>query len=157
MTHEQKTNPVTPIELAALVEARIHESLGGDEFAFDLSKARLYGINFRGDDLQLSFVLEHGDIYQLLEVPESACARMFDAAAMVTCGWAAPIAEGHDEPDAAPSRHPERRRVRLVIVVGDSGVASVLRFRDDAETPILDAGEARGPLAEAVAGFWSGC
>jgi len=42
-------------------------------------------------------------------------------------------------------------------VVGDSGVASVLRFRDDAETPILDAGEARGPLAEAVAGFWSGC
>ena len=157
MTREQKTSPVTPIDLAALVEARIHESLGGGEIAFDLSKARLYGINFRGDDLQLSFVLEHGDIYQLLEVPESACARMFDAAAMVTCGWAAPIAEGRDEPDAAPSRHPERRRVRLVIVVGDSGVASVLRFRDDAESPILDAGEARGPLAEAVAGFWSGC
>lgn len=156
MTNEQKTYPVTPIELAALVEARIHDSLGGCDAAFDLSKARLYGINFRGDDLQLSFVLEHGDIYRLLEVPESACARMFDAAAMVTCGWAAPIAQGSEEPDSAPSQHPERRRVRLVIVVGDSGVASVLRFRDDAETPILDAGEARGPLAEAVAGFWSG-
>lgn len=154
MTNEQKTNPVTPIDLAALVEARIHDSLGGDDTAFDLSKARLYGVNFRGDDLQLSFVLEHGDIYQLLEVPESACARMFDAAAMVTCGWAAPIS--HDASEEAPSAHPERRRVRLVVVVGDAGVASVLRFRDDAEAPILDAGEARGPLAEAIAGFWSG-
>lgn len=154
MTNEQKTNPVTPIDLAALVEARIHDSLGGDDTAFDLSKARLYGVNFRGDDLHLSFVLEHGDIYQLLEVPESACARMFDAAAMVTCGWAAPIS--HDGSEEAPSAHPERRRVRLVVVVGDAGVASVLRFRDDAETPILDAGEARGPLAEAIAGFWSG-
>ncbi len=156
MTNEQKTGPVTPIELAALVEARIHESLGESESAFDLAKARLYGINFRGDELQLSFVLEHGDIYQLLEVPESACARMFDAAALVTCGWAAPIAEGASEPDGAPSQHPERRRVRLVIVVADGGVASVLRFRDDAETPIFDAGEARGPLAEGVASFWSG-
>jgi hypothetical protein len=155
MTNEQKTNPVTPLDLATLVEARIHESLGGDESNFDLSCARLYGVNFRGDDLQLSFVLEHGDIYQLLEVPESACARMFDAAALVTCGWAAPIAEGSSEPDEAPSRHPERRRVRLVIVVGDAGLASVLRFGDDAGTPIFDAGEARGPLAQAVEGFWS--
>ncbi len=155
MTNEQKTGPVTPIELAALVEARIHESLGESESAFDLAKARLYGINFRGDELQLSFVLEHGDIYQLLEVPESACARMFDAAALVTCGWAAPIAEGSGEPDGAPSAHPQRRRVRLVIVVGDAGVASVLRFADDAESPILDAGEAKGPLADAVAGYWT--
>jgi len=155
MTNEQKTQPVTPADLAAMVEARIHESLGEGDQAFDLSRARLYGVNFRGDDLQLSFVLEHGDIYQLLEVPESACARMFDAAALVTCGWAAPIAEGRDEPDAAPSEHPARRRVRLVVVVGDAGVASVLRFRDDADTPILDPGDARGPLADAVTGYWT--
>jgi hypothetical protein len=42
-----------------------------------------------------------------------------------------------------------------VIVVGDAGVASVLRFADDAESPILDAGEAKGPLADAVAGYWT--
>ena len=154
MTQEQRTNPVTAIDLAALVEARLHDSLGADPVGFELSTARLYGINFRGDDLQLSFVLENGDIYTLLEVPESACARMFDAAALVTCGWAAPLAGDANEPSGAPSEHPERRRVRLVIVVGDAGVASVLRFRDDPDTPILDAGEARGPLAEAVAGYW---
>lgn len=155
MTNEQKTHPVTPADLAAMVESRIHESLGEGARAFNLDRARLYGVNFRGDDLQLSYVLEHGDIYQLLEVPESACARMFDAAALVTCGWAAPIAEGASEPDGAPSTHPQRRRVRLVVVVGDAGVASVLRFEDDSDAPILDAGEARGPLADAVAGYWT--
>lgn len=155
MTNNQKTNPVTPADLAAMVEARIHESLSETARPFDLDRARLYGVNFRGDDLQLSFVLEHGDIYQLLEVPESACARMFDAAALVTCGWAAPIAEGQEAPDGLPSEHPQRRRVRLVVVVGDAGVASILRFADDAESPILDAGEARGPLADAVAGYWT--
>ena len=155
MQQKHDTSPVTPIELARMVESRIHESVGDAADPFDLTRARLYGVNVRGEELQLSFVLEHGDIYQLLDTPESACARMFDAAALVTCGWAAPIAEGESEPSGAPSEHPERRRVRLVVVVGDAGVASVLRFRDDAENPILDGGEARGPLAEAVAGFWT--
>ncbi|MEY2627682.1 MAG: hypothetical protein RJB08_1441, partial [Actinomycetota bacterium] len=103
MTNNQQTNPVTPVDLAAMVESRIHESLIDSEQAFDLDRARLYGVNFSGEDMQLSFVLEHGDIYQLLDTPESTCARMFDAAALVTCGWAAPIAEGADEPDSAPS------------------------------------------------------
>ncbi|NBN90717.1 MAG: hypothetical protein EBU67_08300 [Actinobacteria bacterium] len=155
MTNNQQTNPVTPVDLAAMVEARVHESLSEVARPFDLGRARLYGVNFRGDDLQLSFVLEHGDIYQLLEVPESACARMFDAAALVTCGWAAPIAEGESEPEGAPSAHPQRRRVRLVVVVADAGVASVLRFEDESDVPIFDAGEARGPLAEAIAGYWT--
>ena len=138
-----------------MVESRIHESLAEGLRPFDLDHARLYGVNLRGDDLQLSFVLEHGDIYQLLDVPESSCARMFDAAALVTCGWAAPIADGEAGPERAPSEHPQRRRVRLVVVVGDAGVASVLRFADDADSPIVDAGQAKGPLAEAVAGFWA--
>ena len=159
MNPSKNTSPVTPIDLAAMVESRIHESLGSSDRAFDLDRARLYGVNCptadcTDENLQLSFVLEHGDIYQLLDTPESSCARMFDAAALVTCGWAAPIAEDSNEPDAAPSKHPQRRRVRLVVVVGDSGVASVLRFQDEPDAPILDAGEARGPLAEAVAGFW---
>ncbi|MEY5010645.1 MAG: hypothetical protein RLZZ253_1784, partial [Verrucomicrobiota bacterium] len=68
-----------------MVEARIHESIAEGVDPFDLSRARLYGVNVRGEELQLSFVLEHGDIYQLLDTPESACARMFDAAALVTC------------------------------------------------------------------------
>jgi hypothetical protein len=154
-TPQHSNQPVSPLDLAEMVERRIHESLAGSRPAFHLEQARLYGVNVpREGEMQLTLVLENADIYTLLDTPESACARMFDAAALVTCGWAAPISEGQDEPDGPPSEHPGRRRVRLVVVVGDMGVASVLRFEDDAETPILDAGEARGPLAEAVNCFW---
>ena len=154
-TTQNNSQPVSPIDLAEVVEQRIHESLAGSPAAFHLEQARLYGVNVpkEGPEVTLTLVLEHSDIYTLLDTPESACARMFDAAALVTCGWAAPISES-GEPEGAPSEHPGRRRVRLVVVVGDAGVASVLRFEDDAENPILDAGEARGPLAEAVNGFW---
>lgn len=154
-TTQPSNSPVSPVDLAEIVEQRIHESLSASDSAFHLQRARLYGINVPQDgEMMLSFVLEHSDIYTLLDTPESACARMFDAAALVTCGWAAPIPADASETASAPSEHPERRRVRLVVVVGDMGVASVLRFEDDADTPILDAGEARGPLAEAVNGFW---
>ena len=166
-THSDTNSPVSPLDLAALVEQRIHDSLSGlsysssSESAFHLDCARLYGVNVGAhagtDELMLSFVLEHGDIYHLLDTPESACARLFDAAALVTCGWAAPVSDedgGEDSQLRAPSEHPERRRVRLVVVVGDTGVGSVLRFEDDADNPIYDAGAARGPLAEAIANFW---
>ena len=162
-THTQSQESVHPVDLAAMVEDRIHESLLNSPTAFHLDSARLYGVNIGPhagtDELMLSFILENGDIYDLLDTPESACARLFDAAALVTCGWAAPLPASHDDESddttlTAPSEHPERRRVRLVVVVSDSGVGSVLRFEDDDEHPILDAGAARGPLADAVNSFW---
>jgi hypothetical protein len=162
-TYTQSHESVHPVDLAAMVEDRIHESLLNSPTAFHLDSARLYGVNIGPhagtDELMLSFILENGDIYDLLDTPESACARLFDAAALVTCGWAAPLPASHDDESddtslTAPSEHPERRRVRLVVVVSDVGVGSVLRFEDDDEHPILDAGAARGPLADAVNSFW---
>ena len=162
-THTQSHESLHPVDLAAMVEDRIHESLLNSPTAFHLESARLYGVNFGPhggtDELMLSCILENGDIYDLLDTPESACARLFDAAALVTCGWAAPLPAGHDDESndkelSAPSEHPERRRVRLVVVVSDVGVGSVLRFEDDSDHPILDAGAARGPLADAVNSFW---
>jgi len=162
-TYFDTNSPISPVDLAALVEGRIHESLSSSDTAFHLQHARLYGVNVGAhagtDELMLSFILEDGDIYQLLDTPESACARLFDAAALVTCGWAAPLPnidsqESDEYNGSAPSEHPERRRVRLVVVVGDTGVGSVLRFEDDPENPIFDAGAARGPLAEAIGNFW---
>jgi hypothetical protein len=44
--------------------------------------------------------------------------------------------------------------VRLVSVVGDSGVASVLRFADTPDDTITDAGEGRGSLADAINHLW---
>lgn len=91
-------------------------------------------------------------MYELLDAPTSSVVRMFDAAAVLTSGWAAPI---NDEGgDMAPSQHPERRRVRLVVVVCDKGVASVLRFADTPDDVITDAGAARGSLADAVTHLW---
>ena len=110
-----------------------------------------------------------GDVYELIDAPTSAIVRMFDAAVVLTCGWAAPIdrsdqchddddADGDDDDDASekvpPSQHPQRRRVRLVVVVGDQGVGSVLRFADAPKEIVTDAGSARGSLADAVNNLW---
>lgn len=149
-------------ELARVVEQRLHESIG----TFAMSGARLYGVTVDGhrvdpvdDELavrfRLCFLAEHGDVYELLEAPSSALGKMFDAAAVVTTGWAAPL--GRDgEPEGPPSEHALRRRVRLVVVVADSGAASVLRFEDaqaDDEV-VVDAGSASGALANAIDAFW---
>jgi len=153
-----------PIDLATCVEASLHSSLDG----FDLPRARLYGVSIVDADgvrtnqngaLRISFLAEHGDVYELLEAPSSAIARMFDAAVVLTCGWAAPIdsdENSHDETvdDVPPSQHPQRRRVRLVVSVCDNGVASVLRFADTPNDIVTDAGSARGSLADAVNNLW---
>ena len=160
----------TPVALATCVEQSLHVSLDG----FDLKRARLYGIRVvdaggvdRLEDgaLRITFLAEHGDVYELIDAPTSAIVRMFDAAVVLTCGWAAPIDRSHesDDDDAdgdddaeklPPSQHPQRRRVRLVVVVGDQGVGSVLRFADTPKEIVTDAGSARGSLADAVNNLW---
>jgi hypothetical protein len=78
---------------------------------------------------------------------------MFDAAAIVTTGWAAPLDEDGNV-NGAPSQHAQRRRVRLTVLVANSGVASVLRFADEPEEVVTDPGSATGSLAEAINRFW---
>ena len=161
----------TPVALATCVEQSLHMSLDG----FDLKRARLYGISVvdvggvdRLEDgaLRITFLAEHGDVYELIDAPTSAIVRMFDAAVVLTCGWAAPIDRSNeindddddvddvDDKKLPPSQHPQRRRVRLVVVVGDQGVGSVLRFADTPKEIVTDAGSARGSLADAVNNLW---
>ena len=138
---------------------------------FDLKRARLYGISvvdvggvdhLEDGALRITFLAEHGDVYELIDAPTSAIVRMFDAAVVLTCGWAAPIDRSHESDDddddanekVPPSQHPQRRRVRLVVVVGDQGVGSVLRFADTPDEIVTDAGSARGSLADAVTNLW---
>jgi len=167
-TKKSATARAKPIDLATCVEASLHTSLDG----FDLPRARLYGVSIVNANgvashedgaLRISFLAEHGDVYELLDAPSSAIARMFDAAVVLTCGWAAPISrQDHDDQDdhdvsedaSDPSQHPQRRRVRLVVVVCDDGVASVLRFADTPDDIVTDAGSARGSLADAVNNLW---
>lgn len=152
---------ISPVAVATCVERSLHSSLDG----FDLKRARLYGIAVVDHEgialnadgaLRITFLAEHGDVYELLDAPTSSIARMFDAAVVLTCGWAAPVQD--DEPDAEfdgpPSEHPMRRRVRLVVAVCDDGVGSVLRFADSPDEVIGDPGAARGSLADAVTNLW---
>ena len=152
------TPTITPVALATCVEHSLNLSLSG----FDLKRARLYGISvvdpqgIEGNvdgSLRISFLAEHGDVYELLESSGSSIARMFDAAAVLTCGWAAPV-DDESEDDLPPSAHPRRRRVRLVVVVGDAGVGSVLRFADTPAEIVTDPGNAKGSLADAVERLW---
>jgi len=94
----------TPVALATCVEQSLHMSLDG----FDLKRARLYGISVvdaggvdRLEDgaLRITFLAEHGDVYELIDAPTSAIVRMFDAAVVLTCGWAAPIDRSHENDD----------------------------------------------------------
>ena len=86
----------TPLAIATCVEASLHSSLDG----FNLPRARLYGVSIvdakgiasnQDGALRISFLAEHGDVYELLDAPSSAIARMFDVAVVLTCGWAAPL------------------------------------------------------------------
>jgi len=107
-------------------------------------------LEITSDDL--AQVAEHGDVYDLLESDIARSTAQFaDAITLVTCGWASPIDNSEDEDNqVAPSQHPERRRVRLVVTATREHTASVLRFSDDWDNPITDEGHARGSLADAV-------
>lgn len=148
------SNSTEVLNIAERAEAVIHDTftMKGDEFGFDLPQAMLVGINTspNGEVKVQPELASHGDIYELIDSVDKFTVQGFDALGLVTCGWAAPIAEGETEPETAPSQHAQRRRVRLFVCVNREGMASVLRFKDDVENPVLDAGEARGPLAEAV-------
>ena len=161
MTTQTEKSGISPVTLATCVEQSLHTSLDG----FDLKRARLYGVAVVDPKgvvesidgaLRITFLAEHGDVYELLDAPTSAIARMFDAAVVLTCGWAAPIAdeESADRFDGPPSEHPLKRRVRLVVAVCDGGVGSVLRFADTPDEVICDPGAARGSLADAVNSLW---
>jgi hypothetical protein len=144
------------ISLAEAVEQSVHESISdsyGDDGGFELPSACLFGIETDADGkfVDFSYVDAQSDVYELLNRRASELTT-FTTFALVTTGWAAPLKD-NGELDGAPSAHPERRRVRLCVTANIDGVASVLRFEDDQDSPIVDPGQATGSLAEAVMNF----
>lgn len=114
----------------------------------EIKTAGLYSV--KGENTLL--IAEHGDVYEMLDSVEAqAVALLSDAVVIRTCGWASPLAQEGDEYEGvAPSQHPERRRVRLLVCANGKDTASVLRFTDDWENPVFDEGQATGSLADAV-------
>jgi len=137
-------------ELAEKVESEVNDNLG-----FDLKRALLISVTDGLFGVELSDPLESGDVYDLIESDASVeLARRSDFIAIVTCGWAAPLSKDTNDDDdddkVAPSQHPLRRRVRLVVLASRGSVASVLRFSDTPDETVVDEGKARGSLADAI-------
>ena len=160
-TTEPSSGPT--LNIAVWLERRLDVSLG-----FHLPAARLYGIVVNdaarlpddacrggGGAARSSFIEEGGDAYALLGGSAGVLARSFDAAAIVTTGWAAPLGADGTMTQRA-SRHPLRRRVRAVAVVDDNGVASVIRFEDDPTHMILQAERGTGDIVDALERMWFG-
>jgi len=140
------------LETAEKTEQRIHEMLGE---AFDLPKAVIYSVKTKPSN-ELEVVKRHdcGDVYDLLSDEYTlSVTKNSEYIAVLTCGWAAPLDTEQDENDddiVAPSQHPLRRRVRLMVLASRDGVASVLRFSDSPNETVTDNGKAQGTLADAV-------
>lgn len=153
---------LTPLDLAVWFEARLHECLPDavpDPFDFH---ARIYGLTTSAaegqdgclDAVRQSWLGEAHSVYDLVDGPLGALARLFDAAVVVTTGWAAPLPTGPDDVQR-PSRHPQRRRIRMVVVIDDSGLGSALRFSDD-PAEVITTDDGRGELADALHDLWHG-
>lgn len=147
------------LNIALWLERRLDMSLG-----FHLPAARLYGIvvndplGLDDDHCQAarsSFLDEHRDVYEMIAGASGVLARSFDAAAVVTGGWAAPMEEDGSMTESA-SRHPDRRRVRAVAVVNDEGVASVVRFEDDPTRSFAQPEHGTGDIIDALETMWFG-
>ncbi|MCU1396045.1 MAG: hypothetical protein JWM34_4473 [Ilumatobacteraceae bacterium] len=163
-SHSHPARP-SAIEIARWIEHRLDASIG-----FHLPSARLYGVVVNDADLfdtadcdrddagtaaRSSFIGEARDVYSLLTGSFAILARSFDAAAVVTGGWAAPMLDDGTMTHR-PSRHPQRRRVRAVAVVADDGVASVIRFEDDPTEVICRPERGVGDMVDALEAMWFG-
>ena len=116
--------------------------------AWDLPSASMWVLTNKGDMVCVS---RHPDVYELLEAEDTVQSVMgFEFFAVLTCGWAAPIDDLGELGDLPPSKHKKRRRVRLVVGSDYDGVASVIRFQDKPDETVVDAGMARGSLADSI-------
>jgi hypothetical protein len=138
------------MEVAVATEELLHKVLTATTVnPFELDGARVYGV----ENGETFLIGTHPDIYDLLA--DEDCrheAKSYSHVAVVTSGWAAPLNE-QGEVEGAPSQHPMRRRVRLVVCANTEDVSSVLRFSDEPENVITDPGKATGSLADAIQQF----
>ena len=93
-----------------------------------------------------------GDIYQLLDDAGKEIATSHDEIVVYTCGWAAPVGE---DDDVAPSQHPQRVRVGLLVLVTKSGLLCSAMKKQGDEEIIIVGDEGRGLLADTIKALWS--
>lgn len=139
------------VEIAEKAEAHIHETFADNPF--DVPQAQMYGVSVSKDEVRVGYILGCPDVYEMLAQPLRATKSVFDYIAILTTGWAAPLNKDGTVSNKLPSKHKDRRRVRLMVIANREEVVNILRFQDEPDETIVDAGTARGTLAEAVIDF----
>ncbi len=139
------------------IDRMIDESLKSTSTdAFHLDKAILFAIEtFNGETPMTIPIGMNADIYDMLEDHDMARELSpYTKFGIVTCGWASPIKDGHDEDNALrPSEHPLKRRVRLFTMLHGTDFLSSIRFEDDPEV-IYDEDKSSGDLKDAMLNFF---
>lgn len=127
-----------------------------------LDEARLYGVTIRDqaglvddDDGAARYcLLDRGYPYDVVEGPAVMLGANFDALALLTFGWQAPMPPTGEPEEVRPSRHPARQRVRIVALVridptpDVSALSTVLRLRSTGAVQVVADGEGR--MADAM-------
>jgi len=113
--------------------------------------AYAYGLNIDQDNNDVINHLEINkskDIYDVIEkISNDSSGLIWDAIAVTTQGWAAPIKQDGDE-NIPPSQHPNRTRVFLVcIITNERDIHSVIKL--DGEEAVYD-NSGTGALADAL-------
>lgn len=154
LTNEEDiTYDKSPAEIEKTVDTMLRHVIT-EEDPFDLPESILLGVFFR-EDVSLSFLGSARDAYDLLSGDTRLEASIFDAIALVTCGWAAPIVPADDISELIPaSQSPDRSRVRVVMIAGAEGICAAVRFANNPGNVTIDEG-ASGPLGEALLEFWT--
>lgn len=107
--------------------------------------------NYGGEWVQCP--IDNSDPYLLLSTRGmlgTGSAGSLSALVLLTSGWGAPLNE-NGEAEGAPSEHPQRRRVHLMVVTTPDGCqASRLQFEGESEPVDDETGGASGALADAL-------
>lgn len=142
-----RLNDRSPAQVEQTINAMVR--LIADD-PFELPEAFLLGIFFR-EGISVNFIASGNDMYSLLGDPRHKLeAALFDAAAVVTCGWATQF--GSEE--VAPSEDHTRIRVCVTLIAGQDGVCSAVRFANNPDDVILNNG-CNGPAGDALLDFWT--
>ena len=123
------------------------------DYEFDSKFAKVFGIMLNDNlDIQFEPIKTGADVYDLINdsVEVFEAVNKYDLITIATCGWAAPIGNDNDD-ETPPSKHPERRRVRLLTTANtNSQFGSSITFKDTPDEPVFDYGNAKGSLADAI-------
>ncbi len=111
--------------------------------------AYAYGLNIEDNEIVNHLQIEKKkDIYSLIEtISKDGSALIWDAIAVTTQGWAAPLDPDQDS-ELPPSKHPEKVRVLLMcIVTKNLQIHSVIKLENEEAQYQPDG---KGELAKAL-------